>query len=60
MAADRFNIATKSVNERIGVQEDTNKNASDCERRKMRMRRMRRRGRRAAAASERGTGVLFV
>jgi len=28
-AAARFNIATRTVNERIGVQEDTNKNASD-------------------------------
>ena len=28
-AAARFNIATKSANERIGVQVDTNKNAND-------------------------------
>ena len=28
-AAARCNIATKSANERIGVQEGTNKNASD-------------------------------
>ena len=28
-AAARFNIATRTANERIGEQEDTNKNASD-------------------------------
>ena len=48
-AAARCNIATKSANERIGVQEDTNKNANGWEKKKKQRKKQRRREAAAAA-----------